>query len=123
MKPSQLHAIVKHGEDLNRIFNTGLYPLDLCNRLRRLEKKAERIAVDYCNGEGGYTEDNIDSYVNTILNTVNKLLGNENKSIPIFINLDPRGYALKIMDSFVRDNNLQILTDMGGDGLIAPEIN
>jgi len=41
----------------------------------------------------------------------------------VFINGDPRGYALKINDKYVRENQLRIYSDMGGYGIIAPEFN
>jgi len=37
----------------------------------------------------------------------------------VFINGDPRGYALKIKDEFVRENNLTIYQDWGGYGILA----
>lgn len=36
MNPAQLEQITKHGENLNAIFNTGLDPITLCKKLRRL---------------------------------------------------------------------------------------
>ncbi len=45
-----------------------------------------------------------------------------NAPIPVFINRDPRGYALKINDEWMRANNAKLETDWGGYGLIAPEI-
>lgn len=50
--------------------------------------------------------------------------------VPVFINLDPRGYALKIQDSWMREQRNNSATaykaalaqDWGGYGLIAPEI-
>lgn len=41
----------------------------------------------------------------------------------VFVNLDPRGYALKIDDEYMRAHNLKLHTDMGGYGILAPEIN
>jgi hypothetical protein len=45
------------------------------------------------------------------------------KSVPIFINRDPRGYALKIDDAWMRETNAALHTDWGGYGIIAPEFN
>lgn len=52
---------------------------------------------------------------------------NKSPLIPVFINLDPRGYALKIDDEWMRANQGKwgddnLTTDWGGYGLIAPEI-
>ena len=43
--------------------------------------------------------------------------------VPVFVNRDPRGYALKIEDEYVRANGLQIHRDWGGYGILAPEID
>ena len=43
------------------------------------------------------------------------------KKIPVFVNGDPRGYALKIDDSYVKKFNLKIERDWGGYGIIAPD--
>ena len=39
----------------------------------------------------------------------------------IFLNGDPRGYALKIKDDFIRDNKVNIYKDWGGYGIFAPD--
>lgn len=38
------------------------------------------------------------------------------------INLDPRGYALKINDDYMRAHNLKLYRDYGGYGIIAPAL-
>ena len=45
--------IRKHGENLSIIFpeRTVHDPIDLCKKLRRLEAKASRVALDLCNGD------------------------------------------------------------------------
>lgn len=56
---------------------------------------------------------------------------NRKPLVPVFVNLDPRGYALKIDDEWVRDQRADHRTaykaaihqDWGGYGIIAPEIN
>ncbi len=44
------------------------------------------------------------------------------KTVAVFLNRDPRGYALKINDEEVRARSLDIATDWGGYGLIAPDL-
>jgi len=122
MKSKQLEQIVKHGENLNAIFNTGLDPVTLCKKLRRLENKATILTTHECNtGESKYPE------LSKVLTSVKKILfpsmDNAELYKAIFINGDPRGYALKIKDKFVRENRLTIYTDMGGYGILAPEFN
>ena len=43
--------------------------------------------------------------------------------VPVFINRDPRGHALKIDDTYMREHSLHLVTDWGGYGILAPEIN
>jgi hypothetical protein len=43
--------------------------------------------------------------------------------VPVFVNLDPRGYALKIDEAWMRKHNPALSRDWGGYGLLAPEIN
>ena len=55
--------------------------------------------------------DQILTKVETILN---------NKKV-LFCNGDARGYALKIDDEYIRNNNFNIHRDWGGYGIIAPD--
>ena len=122
-KEEMYQRIEKHGEDLNRIFHTKHDNIDLCKRLRRLERKASILTTQACNGdiEQDY---HYETKLDCILDSVNLLLVNvQREHIPIFINTDPRGYALKIKDEYVRDNNLQIHRDWGGYGIIAPDLS
>jgi hypothetical protein len=115
--------IIKHGEDLNRIFNLNEDPDKLARRIHRLEIKAHRLATDYCNGENGVDSDNWDEKTLPVLKSLDKILKYTKHSIPVFVNGDARGYALKIRDEYVRDNNLQIHKDWGGYGILAPEFD
>lgn len=113
-----LANIRRHGENLNAIFNTNYEPLTLCQKLFRLERKANKLATEYCNGENGIDSENIDTFTKPILNSVTKILGTK---YPIIFNGDARGYSLKISTKIVRENNLTIYTDWGGFGIIAPD--
>lgn len=116
MTPKQEAAIRKHGEQLLALFPDAAEqdPIKLCKRLRRLEgeahRHAERICSDasYCNGGG------IEGIPARIAQRVAKLLG----SGRVWLNGDPRGYALKVD---LRDGE-RLNTDWGGYGIIAPEI-
>ena len=121
MKPSKkermYQRIQKHGEQLNAIFKTPYDPIELCKKLRRIEAKQRHAGVYYCNGViNEYTFDKVKT---DSLKKLGKLLGNE---IPVYINGDPRGYALKIDDSIVRERKLDIMTDWGGYGILAPDL-
>ena len=121
MKTEQLTEIVRHGYNLNRIFNTGLDPVELCKKLRRLENKAHYAAEQYCNG--AIDSDQWETVVDRTLRSLDKIIGFNKKQIQVFVNGDPRGYALKISEEYVREHNLQIHKDWGGYGILAPEIN
>ena len=110
--------ITKHGQDLKAVFNLDrdIDPVKLCKRLLRLENKAHKLAVDFCNGviaqlEWDKKADQILTKVETILN---------NKKV-LFLNGDARGYALKIDDEYLKNNNFNIHRDWGGYGIIAPD--
>jgi len=121
-KEAMYQRIEKHGEDLNRIFNTKHNNIDLCKKLRRLESKAIILITQDCNGEITDRYD-YDTKLACILDSVNLLLVNvQREHVPIFINTDPRGYALKIKDEYIRDNDIQIHRDWGGYGIIAPDL-
>ena len=116
--------IAKHGERLLVIFPNATEddPILLCKKLRALEIRAHAVALRLCNGQeypGGYDE--VDSIMDRILDQAKELLGAAEYA-PIFINRDPRGYALKINDKYVAKNNLNITRDWGGYGIIAPDL-
>jgi len=126
-KTAMYEQIEKHGNDLNRIFNTGLDAITLCKKLRSLEMRANQLAEDYCNGENGVTTENWEMKTAPIMAAVRKILypngmtGDGQKDWCIFINGDCRGYALKIRDEYVRNNQLDIYKDWGGYGILAPD--
>jgi len=134
-KEAQYEEIRKHGEDLNRIFKTGLEPITLCKKLYRLEVKAHHATTCLCNTNTlnlmelnrftGYdvqqaTEEEQNRFFDGIRKSIIKILGKKSKDM-VFINFDARGYALKITENYSKD--LNIYKDLGGFGIIAPEFN
>jgi hypothetical protein len=128
--------IEKHGANLNAIFNTGIDNIKLCKKLFQLENKAHRAATCLCNTNTldllelnqwtGYdvkqaTEDEQDAFFSNILDKVDKILNFKKLNIPVFINHDPRGYALKIKNEYSK--GLKLHQDFGGYGIIAPEFD
>jgi len=116
------NAIIRHGEQLQAIFPKvkEMDPLTLCRKVRKLELEAERHAEDLCNygpGQGGYEE--ADRKDDSILARLDKILGFTDQKIKVFVNRDPRGYALKIDYS---PEPIEIYRDMGGYGIIAPDL-
>ena len=112
---SRMH---RHGMRLKKIFNLSDDPIVLCKKLRRIEVAAGRIAVDYCNGK--LTCEQWEAESDLILLRVRKIIG---QGLPgaVFVNGDPRGYALKIDSDVVHDKNLDIHRDFGGYGILAPD--
>ncbi len=122
-RKEQMYSKIKqHGENLNAIFNTGLKPIALCKKLRRLEVKAHKLAEDYCNGNGVNSE-NWEIKCEPILKQVERILGMNRKNAGFFINGDCRGYALKIESDIVAENALAIYRDWGGYGILAPDFS
>jgi hypothetical protein len=139
-KQTMLNAINTHGENLNKIFNTQFNNIELCKKLRRLETKASFASTCLCNTNTlnlmglnrftGYdvpqaTEEQQDLFFDKIRASIYKILGEKSKDV-VFINFDPRGYALKLKTDFVKSefqkgNN--IYTDWGSYGILAPDFS
>ena len=121
-------AVIKHGENLLAIFPQANEqdPEKLCKRLRAQERRGEALGVRLCKGPEFPGEDDADKISDAILSKVNTLLANRpcdtESPVPIFINRDPRGYAIKIPDSWMRTYHVQLHHDLGGYGIIAPDL-
>ena len=121
-KITMYQQIEQHGNNLNAIFNTGLDSVLLCKKLHSWEKKAHKLCEHECN-----TGEDMDIQLSAILTKVKKILFPDTFNADselykaVFINGDPRGYALKIKSEYVKDNKLSIEQDWGGYGIIAPD--
>ena len=117
-KEKMYQDIEQHGQNLLAIFPNSKEQetVKLCKKLRRLENLASNMALDLCNGI--MTQHMADIEHDSIKAKVIKLLGEPANDV-FFINLDPRGYALKLTSEFSKDK--RILTDWGGFGIIAPD--
>ena len=115
-KQQQRENILQHGFNLQRIYpDTKCYgPVELCKKLHRMETKAHRLATEMCSYD--VDQESHDRALDRIENRVNDLLGN---GPTVFVNRDPRGYALKIRSKNAK--NLDIHKDWGGYGIICPE--
>ncbi len=111
-------AIEEHGRKLDTIFNTGLGNIELCKKLRQLEVKASRFTTRACN-----TGEDVDAELDKILAKVHEVLKitDDGLSDEVFINRDPRGYALKIDDDYMRCAGFDLHQDFGGYGILAPD--
>lgn len=128
-------AIIRHGESLIAAFPncTEKNPVALCKKLRRIENSLTRPLTDYCNGT--FQDDDegtkIDAVCDKAKAKVQSLLygPNDKSENRLLINLDPRGYALKLDDAWTREYNFKpetrarIYTDIGGYGILAPDLN
>jgi len=118
-KKQQQANIEAHGNKLQSLYpdtiSAGWTPVELCKRLHRIERKAHNYTLQLCNGPEISGEDQ-DKFQAHILKRLSKLLG---KGPSVFINRDPRGYALKIETE--NAVGLDIYKDWGGFGIICPE--
>jgi hypothetical protein len=135
-KQRQMKAIERHGLNLLAIFPnaTERDPVKLCKKLRALEKRGEAVGLRLCNGPeypNGYAD--ADKITDAILDKVNALLKFREAGVPVFVNRNPLGCALKIDDEWMREamgrDNFydtparRLYKDWGGYGIIAPEID
>jgi hypothetical protein len=121
------YRIRKHGEQLQAIFpaTRELDPVELCRKLRRIENKVERHNERICSDEAYcqvMTDEKCEKFDDDILRSLDRLLQFTTAGVPVFLNGDPRGYALKIRSEYVAEKNLNIHRDWGGYGILAPEI-
>jgi hypothetical protein len=125
MKEDIKQAIIKHGENVKIFFNLDntIDTIKLCKSLRRLEKEAYKISLDYCNI--GIDEDILNKKTEEVLKKLDKILNFKKQKIKVFINYDARGYSLKIDSDIHRDKirEINFYQDFGGYGIIAPDFN
>jgi len=115
--------IENHGKNLNMVFGLNEDPVKLAKKLHSIEVKAHKLAEDYCNGENGVTTDNWEEKSDAILDKLDKVIGFKKLNIPVFVNGDARGYALKINDKYVSAHDLKLHKDWGGYGILSPEFD
>ena len=123
-KQQQAENILQHGFRLLRIFphaaTQGFSAVTLCKRLHRIEAEAHRFAERECNEqlpEGASERKNA-----SILKRLDAILGFRAAGVPVFLNGDPRGYALKIDDAWMRAHpDVELHRDWGGYCILAPE--
>jgi hypothetical protein len=96
-------------------------------KLWALEKRGNRIATDYCNGENGAGESKWEFEKEQLIKEVNKVFQiPAGVTLPgLIINGDARGHTLKIDDEKVRSyypESIGFHRDWGGYGILSPEI-
>lgn len=112
----------RHIQTLKHIFPHARWKGEkLLHELNMLERQAHQHAIGLCNRD--ISQEEYEQIEASILDALKDMLfGDHSSDVPIFINGDPRGYALKINDGYVRSHQLPIHRDMGGYGIIAPEL-
>ena len=103
--------MVRHVDGLCKLY-PSFDPFDF-DKLRRLEMEGGRLGLRLCNGPE-LSEEEQDKKKKSILDRTRAILGD---GPDFFLNLDPRGYALKLTGDSRR---LGIHTDFGGAGIIYP---
>jgi hypothetical protein len=110
---------VKHLQTLSTLAGLDYpYPFDLYSELVKLERRANRICTLDCNGE--IDSEKAATQLIKIKDKVLKLLPLLSE-LDLFVNGDPRGYSLKIREEKAKE--LNIYTDWGSYGILAPEFN
>ena len=121
MTKEQEQAVRRHGENLQAIFPVAreMDAVELCRKLRVVEVRVNNAAARWSNGK--INEKTFDNERDRALGSLDRLLRFEGAEVPVFVNSDPRGYALKIKSEWVHEHNVTIHRDMGGYGILAPE--
>ena len=116
--------ILQHGFKLRRTFGLsyGVNPVALCKQLHRIEARVHRQAEDECNGVSELSEAQSEARDKRTLDALDHILGFRAKGIPVFLNGDPRGYALKVEAEYCMTHpEIELPQDWGGYGIICPE--
>jgi len=118
-KEKMYEEIENHGKVLIDYFGLDEDPIKLCKKLRRLENKANRIMIDYCNGDINYDEvENFCLY--WLKPRLIKIFGEKGYK-SIYVNQDPRGYTLKANET--ESKKINGYKDWGGYFILAPDFS
>lgn len=138
MNAKTLEAVTRHGETLLALFTNAEEkdPVALCRKLRRIETAIAKTSEGFSSESGFMTQDQFDHACRMALIRTTNLLGltgPEAQILGVFVNRDPRGYALKLDSDNERfklwqDNRLKnklpcLYADWGQNGIIAPDLN
>ena len=110
------HSFCRHIERLAALCPQARGPFDtaIYETLVNLERQAHAIQTRSCNGDERPNDEKTEE---RILNKVRAMF--PALAPDIFINGDPRGYALKIRENKAQE--IGIYQDFGGYGILAPE--
>lgn len=124
MNAKTLEAVRRHGESLLAAFPNAIErdPVALCKKLRRIELAVGKPILDYCNGSGPETDAALTRAIRQAMDRVMTLLGLDAaqvETVGLHVNLDPRGYALKLDKP---PKGARLFLDWGGYGILAPDL-
>ncbi len=121
MRVNKAERQLRHAFALKRIFpaTQAWAPMELYKRIHRLEAEAHSWAERCCNED--IPESKQIRKEASLLDRLDAVLGFRAAGIPVFVNGDPRGHALKIEDAYVKAHGLEIDRDWGGYGILCPE--
>jgi hypothetical protein len=117
--------IEKHGKNLLDLFpaTTEKDPVRLSKKLHAFETRAHRLTEILCDSIPQATQTAAEAELERIGLKVRQLLGVAADAPHIFINHDPRGYALKVKDAWLRASDKVLYRDWGGYGILAPDFS
>lgn len=115
-KPMYEKQIAEHISNVNKLLNAKLNRAGY-DFLLQLEEVSHKQCESWCNV--GYTDDERDDFEKLVFKLICDVLHIDGHEAIIF-NGDPRGYALKVCDDFVRKSTVNIYRDMGGYGILVP---
>ena len=125
MKRENEKFLFRHVCNLQTLAGLSYYhdALILYKSLHRLEARIHRENEDDCNGTNGLTEKQEEARDARRFKSFQSLLPNVDG---LFINGDPRGYSLKMhvkQTQELRSKGINLETDWGGYGILAPDFN
>ena len=119
IKDSNAREYMNHINTLAQIAGVSEYEgMLIYRKLRRIELKANRLAVMECNGlPENYKEGAAKQHTNNEKAVLKLLPGLQG----FFVNGDCRGYTLKVYEQQAREFYPNLHKDWGGYGILAPE--
>jgi len=122
MKTKQTKELTWYLQSISLFAQCNIVQAEVIFReLRRIEAKERHRAEMQCNGAINETEEETEAKDKKTLSRLKQLLPGVTD---IFINGDPRGFALKInieATRILRNKGIYIETDWGGYGILAPK--
>ncbi len=111
-------------KSLGKLMGKNINGAAAYRQLRAVEDVLSELHTDMCNVEVSPRRIAIEH--GAAKSIVRQLFGSKFQENYFYLNSDPRGYALKIDDKFEREvlfpAGINLHRDMGGYGILAPEI-